>query len=66
MHYLHVGLAVVYRPDGREVAVATLNGHITMFDVQTTDETGCIEGQKDLKIKKSEIDIISDRNSYGK
>jgi periodic tryptophan protein 2 len=32
------------RPDGLEVAVATLDGTITFFDVTTAKQTGSIEG----------------------
>lgn len=63
IHLTHDGLAVAYRPDGKEVAVATLNGNITMFNIQTADETGCIEGRNDLGSGRSEIDVISSRKS---
>lgn len=56
---LLLGLCVAYRPDGKEVAVATLNGHITFFDPQTGNQVHCIEGRNDLSSGRSETDIIT-------
>lgn len=63
VHLTHDGLAVAYRPDGKEVAVTTLNGNITTFNVQTADETGCIEGRNDLGSGRSDTDIITSKKS---
>ena len=32
--FLHVVLALTCRPDGRHVAVSSLNAHITFWDVE--------------------------------
>ncbi|KAG8229000.1 hypothetical protein J437_LFUL009163 [Ladona fulva] len=53
------GLAVAYRPDGEEVAVATLDAQISFFNVRTSNQTGIIEGRKDLDAGLSDTDLIS-------
>ncbi|XP_071445521.1 periodic tryptophan protein 2 homolog [Hetaerina americana] len=57
------GLRVVYRPDGEEVAVATLDAQISFFNVRTSEQTGCIEGRKDLGSGVSDTDLISARKN---
>uniref|UniRef100_A0ABM0M5X9 Periodic tryptophan protein 2 homolog n=1 Tax=Saccoglossus kowalevskii TaxID=10224 RepID=A0ABM0M5X9_SACKO len=52
-------LCVAYRPDGREVAVATLNCQITFFDVGTGTQTGSIEGRHDLGSGRRDTDLIT-------
>lgn len=56
-------LCVAYRPDGKEVAVATLNGHITFFDPSTGHQVHCIEGRNDLSSGRAETDIITAKKS---
>ena len=48
------GTAVTFRPDGGQVAVATLNGQITFYDSQTGSQTGSIDGRSDLEIGRSD------------
>ncbi|XP_054265310.1 periodic tryptophan protein 2 homolog [Macrosteles quadrilineatus] len=50
---------VAYRPDGKQVAVATLDGRISMFDVQTAQQVGSIEGRYDLGSGRSDTDLIT-------
>ncbi|XP_070546732.1 periodic tryptophan protein 2 homolog [Ptychodera flava] len=52
-------LCVAYRPDSREVAVATLNCHITFWDVYSGTQTGSIEGRHDLGSGRRETDYIT-------
>ncbi|XP_075972567.1 periodic tryptophan protein 2 homolog [Anticarsia gemmatalis] len=52
-------LQVVFRPDGEEFAVSTLDGNITFFNATTCDQTGCIEGRNDLGSGKAETDLIT-------
>ncbi|KAI0942189.1 hypothetical protein AcW1_009509 [Taiwanofungus camphoratus] len=40
-------LALAFRPDGQELAVATLNGQLVFFDVAQGRQTGAIDGRKD-------------------
>ncbi len=55
--------AVAFRPDGNEVAVATLNGQITFFDCRTTAQTGCIEGRSDLGSGRADSDLVTAKQS---
>ena len=57
--FLCIGLAVAFRPDGHEVAVATLNGHLTFFETQTAQQVGCIEARHDLGYARSETDKVT-------
>ncbi|KAJ3417297.1 hypothetical protein HDV05_005753 [Chytridiales sp. JEL 0842] len=41
-------LAVAYRPDGRQVAVSTLDGQITLWDVDMGRQVGVIDGRRDI------------------
>lgn len=59
--------AVCFKPNGEEVAVATLNGNIYIFDVKTAEQTASIEGKADLTGGKSEVDVITaKKNVQGK
>ncbi|KAF7997143.1 hypothetical protein HCN44_005420 [Aphidius gifuensis] len=61
------GLCVVYRPDGNEVAVSTLDGQISFFDVKTSIQISSIEGRKDLGSGRSDTDLITaKKNLEGK
>ncbi len=55
--------AVAFRPDGGEVAVASLNGHITFFDARTSAQTGVIEGRKDLGSGRADADLVTAKKS---
>lgn len=52
-------LSVTYRPDGEEVAVASLDGQITMFEPKTGRQTAFIEGKADLTVGRSATDLIT-------
>ncbi|XP_036299613.1 periodic tryptophan protein 2 homolog isoform X2 [Pipistrellus kuhlii] len=56
-------LAVTYRPDGAELAVATLNSQITFWDPENAVQTGSIEGRHDLKAGRKELDKITAKHS---
>ncbi|XP_067116836.1 PWP2 small subunit processome component [Osmerus mordax] len=53
------GLAVSYRPDGQELAVATLNGEISFWNPQTAAQLGSIAGRHDLETGRKETDKIT-------
>ncbi|XP_036401269.1 PWP2 small subunit processome component [Megalops cyprinoides] len=53
------GLAVTYRPDGQELAVATLDGEISFWNPQTAAQTGSIVGRHDLQMGRKETDKIT-------
>lgn len=50
---------VSFHPNGEEVAAATINGNITVFNVRTSQQVSQIEGRKDLGSSVSETDIVT-------
>ncbi|KAM9317501.1 periodic tryptophan protein 2 homolog [Gastrophryne carolinensis] len=56
-------LAVAFRPDGGELAVASLDGQITMWDPENGTQTGCIEGRHDLQPGRKELDKVTAKHS---
>ncbi|XP_073988870.1 periodic tryptophan protein 2 homolog [Rhodnius prolixus] len=56
-------LAVAYRPDGKEIAVASLDGQISFFDPKSGSQVGFIEGKNDLISGKLDTDFISAKKS---
>ncbi|XP_018785089.1 PREDICTED: periodic tryptophan protein 2 homolog [Bactrocera latifrons] len=54
---------VTFSPSGENVAVATLNGHITIFDVKTATQISSIEGRNDLAGGRYEADIITGKKN---
>ncbi|XP_072746564.1 periodic tryptophan protein 2 homolog [Anoplolepis gracilipes] len=60
-------LCVTYKPNGEEIAVATLDGQITFFESKTARQTGFIEGRNDLGAGRSKTDLITaKKNLQGK
>lgn len=51
--------AVAFKPDGEEVAVATLTGNIQIFSVKSSVQVASIEGRNDLGAGVSEVDLVS-------
>uniref|UniRef100_A0A8C2FNJ9 PWP2 small subunit processome component n=1 Tax=Cyprinus carpio TaxID=7962 RepID=A0A8C2FNJ9_CYPCA len=61
------GLAVTYRPDGQELAVASLDGEITFWNPQTGGQTGSISGRHDLQMgRKETVKITAKQSAKGK
>lgn len=56
-----VSLAI--RPDGNEVAVATLDGQLTFWDILTAVQLHSIEGQNDLGSGRKDKDRMSAKTS---
>ncbi|XP_055853806.1 periodic tryptophan protein 2 homolog [Episyrphus balteatus] len=54
---------VAFKPNGEEIAVGTLNGNITVFDVKTTTQIASIEGRNDLGSGRSAIDLITSKKN---
>lgn len=54
-----LGLCVAFRPDGKEVVVATLDGQLLFFDVRTASQVTSIEGRNDLGSGRSDTDLIT-------
>ncbi|VVC44497.1 Hypothetical protein CINCED_3A007791 [Cinara cedri] len=53
------GLCVAFRPDGKEIVVATLDGQLLFFDVQTATQVGSIEGRNDLGSGRKDTDLVT-------
>ncbi|XP_050305547.1 periodic tryptophan protein 2 homolog [Anthonomus grandis grandis] len=53
------GVNVTFNPNGLEVAVATLDGQISVFNVKTATQVVAIEGRNDLGSGRSESDLIT-------
>lgn len=53
------GLAVQFRPDGQEFAVATLDGAIVFFEPRSSTQVGSIEGRQDLASGRRDTDLIT-------
>lgn len=61
------GLAVCFRPDGQQVAVASLDGHISIFDPHQATQLLTIEGRNDLGSGRSDTDLVTaKKNLAGK
>ncbi|KAB7507004.1 Periodic tryptophan protein 2-like protein [Armadillidium nasatum] len=52
------GTCVAFKPDGEQFAVATMNGHITMFNADTLRQEYCIEGKNDLGAWQEDTDKV--------
>lgn len=50
---------VAFHPNGEEVAAATINGNITVFNVRTSQQVAQVEGRSDLGSAVSETDIVT-------
>lgn len=57
------GLAVAYRPDGQELAVASLDGEITFWNPQSAIQMHSIAGRHDLQMGRKETDKITAKQS---
>ncbi|CAH1131380.1 unnamed protein product [Ceutorhynchus assimilis] len=53
------GLYVTFNPNGQEVAVATLDGQISVFHIKTATQVVVIEGKNDLGSGRSDTDLIT-------
>lgn len=60
-------LAVAFRPDGHQLAVATLDAQITFWDPINSVQVGSIDGRHDLGYTRKELDkITAKKSSFGK
>ena len=51
--FCSVVLCVSFRPDGEELAVASLDGQITFWNIRGLVQTGSVEGRRDLQVGRS-------------
>ena len=63
LFHVFSGLSVTYRPDGQELAVATLNGEISFWDPHTATQTGSVAGRHDLQMGRKETDKVTAKQS---
>ncbi|KAL6939229.1 U3 snoRNP protein [Hanseniaspora osmophila] len=56
-------LSLTIRHDGKEVAVSTLSGQITIFDIQQGKQIGNIDGRKDILAGRHLDDRFTAKNS---
>ncbi|XP_055678283.1 periodic tryptophan protein 2 homolog [Lutzomyia longipalpis] len=60
-------VAVAFHPAGEEVAVATINGNISVFHAKSAQQVALIEGRSDLGSGVSEVDVVTaKKNLQGK
>ncbi|RKP36347.1 WD40-repeat-containing domain protein [Dimargaris cristalligena] len=57
-------LVVTYRPDGEQLATSTLDGQIHFWNIEFANQTGSIEGQRDLVSGKAINDFGSVTDMY--
>ncbi|MCL4119825.1 UNVERIFIED_CONTAM: hypothetical protein GTU68_053217, partial [Idotea baltica] len=53
------GMCVSIRMDGEQFAVATMDGHITIFNAGTLRQEGVIEGRGDLGAGREDLDKVT-------
>lgn len=56
-------LALTIRPDGRQLAISSLNGQITIFDVEEGKEVGNIDCKRDIISGRNIEDRFTAKNS---
>lgn len=57
------GLCVAFKPNGEEVAVATLDGQISIFNIKTSLQVSSIEGRNDLGSGRTDTDLVTAKQS---
>ena len=60
--FVQTVLTVSVRPDGAQVAVASLDCQITFFDLKTGIQSGSVEGRRDLAPVRRTSDKITARS----
>ena len=58
--------ALAFKPDGQQVAVATMNGQITFFNPTTGQQMGGIEGRGDLAVGRQDTDLIKPQKAQAR
>ncbi|ALC40668.1 CG12325 [Drosophila busckii] len=56
---------VAFNPTSDEIAVATLSGNITIFDIKSAAQVTTIEGRADLGSGRLETDIVTAKKNAG-
>ena len=58
-------VTLVFRPDGAQLAVSSLDGQISFWDVSRSVQTGSIEGRRDLSVGRRETDKVTAKQLSG-
>uniref|UniRef100_K3X6G0 Small-subunit processome Utp12 domain-containing protein n=1 Tax=Globisporangium ultimum (strain ATCC 200006 / CBS 805.95 / DAOM BR144) TaxID=431595 RepID=K3X6G0_GLOUD len=56
-------LAVAFRPDGKQVCSATLNGHLNVWDTKEGELVSTIDGMRDIAGGRRDADKITAKNN---
>ncbi|KAI5780866.1 WD40-repeat-containing domain protein [Geopyxis carbonaria] len=56
-------LSLCYRPDSKQVAVSTLDGQLTFWDVENADQVGHVDGKKDISGGRKVTDRVTAANN---
>ncbi|TNM93985.1 hypothetical protein fugu_002161 [Takifugu bimaculatus] len=59
LHLTSDALSVAYRPDGQQLAVATLNGEISFWNPHTAAQTSSVSGRHDLETGRKDTDKVT-------
>ncbi|KAK3722040.1 hypothetical protein QZH41_020155 [Actinostola sp. cb2023] len=60
-------VTIAIRPDGKQVAVSTLDGTLTFWDIQTAVQVHSVDGRRDLGGGRRNTDMITAKStSFGK
>jgi len=55
------------RPDGKQVAISTLDGTLTFWDIQSAVQVKSVDGRRDLGGGRRQADLITAKSSsFGK
>ena len=57
--HLYTVVCVIFRPDGDELAVSSLDGQLSFWNVANAVQTGSIEGRHDLEVGRREGDRVT-------
>jgi periodic tryptophan protein 2 len=58
-------VCVIFRPDGDELAVSSLDGQLSFWSVANAVQTGSIEGRHDLEVGRREGDRVTAKKLTG-
>ena len=59
-------LSVSFRPDGKELCVSTFRGEMYFWDIEADSIKGLIDGARDLKSGRGQLDHQEAKNQVGK
>ncbi|XP_033111607.1 periodic tryptophan protein 2 homolog, partial [Anneissia japonica] len=59
LHLSTDALCVAFRPDGKELAVGSLDSQITFWNVESATQTGSIEGKFDIAAGRSSSQLVT-------